>query len=407
MSNRTTRTLWRAALSLIVAVSGTACATGDAPTTEASVPGQTASVSLALKGDTLGDAATMAVRFIDEATGDAVIDDAFALGGGADTTSRNYRLSPGTYTVDAVAKDEASETTLLGGATGVIVAPGDNAIDLLLRNPSEDLGDLKIGFDLDGPQIQFVSATGDALEGSTFGVTAQIAAGDPAALQGVTVQGHVVALGPGFEEQELLTFELSPVASKPGLFAGQAPADCLGPIDVHIDVASDGQLADTTTKTVVCHPSAETFEKAVALGKALVVLEDGTLAPVKALQTPSGFELSPQGIAALNEAIATINIAVLSGDMLIAADLSNVMQPLIFASAGYWWCVGKILLCEAYSAGCVLAAPAVVAGCGTVCAGTLGLGCISCVVAGGAGGIALCQSAYDCWVDAKKNGCVP
>jgi len=79
----------------------------------------------------------------------------------------------------------------------------------------------------------------------------------------------------------------------------------------------------------------------------------------------------------------------------------------LLANKGYWWCVWKIIKCGAYSAGCILAVPACVAACGSVCVGTVGLGCISCVVACTAGGVAICETAYDCWIEAKDAGCLP
>jgi len=81
------------------------------------------------------------------------------------------------------------------------------------------------------------------------------------------------------------------------------------------------------------------------------------------------------------------------------------------AQAAGWWdyckCVAKVLKCELYTAGCIAAAPACVGACAGVCVGTLGLACVACYVACAAGGVALCDTALDCWRDACRSGCVP
>jgi ABC-type dipeptide/oligopeptide/nickel transport system permease subunit len=63
---------------------------------------------------------------------------------------------------------------------------------------------------------------------------------------------------------------------------------------------------------------------------------------------------------------------------------------------GYWGCVCLGLKCELYTAACIAAAPLAFAACAGVCTGTLGLGCIGCVIAGAAGTVAACEAAYDC-----------
>lgn len=74
---------------------------------------------------------------------------------------------------------------------------------------------------------------------------------------------------------------------------------------------------------------------------------------------------------------------------------------------GYCRCVLQILKCETYTAGCIAAAPAVALACGPVCVGTVGLGCVVCIIAGAAGAIALCETAYDCWGRADEKNCFP
>lgn len=74
---------------------------------------------------------------------------------------------------------------------------------------------------------------------------------------------------------------------------------------------------------------------------------------------------------------------------------------------GYCRCVGQVLKCELYTAGCIAAAPACVITCAEVCAGTLGLGCVACITACTAGAVALCETALNCWRTACNKGCVP
>ncbi len=75
--------------------------------------------------------------------------------------------------------------------------------------------------------------------------------------------------------------------------------------------------------------------------------------------------------------------------------------------AGYWRCVGTVLLCEAYTLACLAAAPACYAACAAVCASPGVFLCLSCIVACTGGGLAICQLAFDCWRQASRNGCVP
>lgn len=75
--------------------------------------------------------------------------------------------------------------------------------------------------------------------------------------------------------------------------------------------------------------------------------------------------------------------------------------------AGYWRCVGSVLLCEAYTLACFAAAPACYAACAAICASPGVFLCLSCIVACTGGGLAICQLAFDCWRQASRNGCVP
>ncbi len=75
--------------------------------------------------------------------------------------------------------------------------------------------------------------------------------------------------------------------------------------------------------------------------------------------------------------------------------------------AGYWRCVGSVLLCEAYTLACFAAAPACYAACAAICGSPGVFLCLSCIVACTGGGFAICQLAFDCWRQASRNGCVP
>ncbi len=75
--------------------------------------------------------------------------------------------------------------------------------------------------------------------------------------------------------------------------------------------------------------------------------------------------------------------------------------------AGYWRCVGSVLLCEAYTLACFAAVPACYAACVAICASPGVFLCLSCILACTGGGIAICVLAFDCWRQASRNGCVP
>lgn len=163
------------------------------------------------------------------------------------------------------------------------------------------------------------------------------------------------------------------------------------------------------TPTIELVPeSAYTEEQLIALKEILVLNDNGTLRAIEpSTQIYKALKLSPNEVDNMNLAIDEINESVIFGYFIVQADFGNVAAPILLAARGYWWCVAKVLKCELLSAGCILAAPACVASCTAVCTGTAGLGCVACVTACTAGGIALCDSAYDCWVEADNAGCIP
>lgn len=364
-----------------------------------------ASVHLALSGAELNNAAQMVVSFENE-SGDEVIADSFDLGSGPDVVSRNYRLPPGDYVVEAQALDAAGDVAL-EGSKATTVNPGDNEITVVLRAPGEDLGDLKVDFKVPEVKIDFVGATGDTLEGGVLDVVVQLTPpDDPANPPALGVSVWLVAPDATFTTSPLTQAQLNPNPSNPLRFEGQLDADFLGAAELQVEVIEDGEVADTTVKQIVGHPTPETEELVAALGNELTLNPDGTLQTITGLTTPSGISLTPDGVDSLNGSIDLINQSVLAGEFNVAADFGNVAPALIFASKSYAWCVLKIIQCELYTAGCIAAAPAAAAACGAVCAGTAGIGCVSCIIAATAGGVAICESAYNCWSQAKKERCL-
>ena len=63
----------------------------------------------------------------------------------------------------------------------------------------------------------------------------------------------------------------------------------------------------------------------------------------------------------------------------------------------YGWCVLKTLEAEAFTARCVSTVIASCPACAEVCAGTLGLACLSCISAAGYHTYSVCKDAYDQW----------
>ena len=78
-----------------------------------------------------------------------------------------------------------------------------------------------------------------------------------------------------------------------------------------------------------------------------------------------------------------------------------------FSFHKFWQCFFKVLKCELLTLGCIAAAPAAVLACEAVCAGTLGLGCATCIAYATGGAVALCDSALTCWKEAFEEACVP
>jgi ABC-type branched-subunit amino acid transport system substrate-binding protein len=74
----------------------------------------------------------------------------------------------------------------------------------------------------------------------------------------------------------------------------------------------------------------------------------------------------------------------------------------VVGSRSSWWCVWKATKCTILTAACLAAVPACVATCAAACASTYGLGCISCIIACAGAGVAVCDSAWDCWRDWGK-----
>jgi RHS repeat-associated protein len=73
---------------------------------------------------------------------------------------------------------------------------------------------------------------------------------------------------------------------------------------------------------------------------------------------------------------------------------------------GYWCCVGKVLLCEAALATCVLSVPGGVIACAAACA-TGPWSCVICIVALPGTVAAVCEYAYDKCKDAHDSDCLP
>lgn len=67
------------------------------------------------------------------------------------------------------------------------------------------------------------------------------------------------------------------------------------------------------------------------------------------------------------------------------------------AAERYWWdnicCAGRIAKVSLFVSACIVAIPGLAVACTAVCAGTLGAGCLPCLIAGGAGTVATCDSA--------------
>ncbi len=380
-----------------------------APGYEADVPvadSELGSVSLALTGESVANAGSIEVEITETGESDPTLVDEFAPN--ASEVARNFRIPPGVYDigVKVFAPDGALVAT--GDAPGVTVSPGDNDLAVTLVPTEEDLSDLFVA--LQDPPVKFSSISADGLtdQDGFLGVTAIVQpTGDDALPEGLLITGQISLFdGPNDLESPHGSFVMAPTGDG-ATFSGSLPADWVGRATMEITALVDGQVVDKTTKDVIGIPSDATREIAAAIGSNLTVADDGTLGTIEGLSTDSGFTLADAGLEQLNGAISVINDAVLAGDFIVDADLSNVTGALAFATLGYWQCVLKILKCEVLSAGCIASPGAAVVACAEVCAGTLGLGCVACISAASGGTIALCDAAVKCWQEAKKQRCIP
>ncbi len=76
---------------------------------------------------------------------------------------------------------------------------------------------------------------------------------------------------------------------------------------------------------------------------------------------------------------------------------------------GYWRCVAKVLLCEAYSFACAGSALGSIPACVAACGGPQAMSpaCIGCIIAAPGVVAATCVQAWECWQEASAEGCIP
>jgi hypothetical protein len=388
----------------ITPLMGPGCA-GPADTGPRVIHPQTASVSLALSPEHAELARELELTFKPLDGGEGM-SDTFTVGADPSLLSRNYRLAPGEYEITASGRDENGDVVIEGHQDRVNVQPGNNDIALVLRPTAEDLGDLYVELDSPDVSVGFVAADGDAREGGVFRLQVAVNLNPEAEMpEDLRVEATVFVRGPDGELPLMdVPFNVDP--SNALKFNAEGPADWLGAARVDIRVIQDGGLADRTEKQVNGHPSAETMEMVRAIEEALVSNEDGTLQPVREpIIAGEGLTLEGEGLIALNSAVERFNAQALEAGIVL--DPAFVAVAAYYASLGYWACVLKVLKCELLTAGCIAAAPAAVIACGEVCVGTLGLGCVACVVAAVGATIHICDSALDCWTEARREGCVP
>ncbi len=395
---------FRVAAVALAAVAFTACATGEeAPTVVGDAPAY-GTVHLALSAEHGDLAERVELRFDPVGEGEPIVDE-FALGADASLASRNYRLPPGDYDISAVGFGADGDRVLEGSAPRTNVQPGDNVVALLLSPTGEDLADVYVTLDSPSVAIGYVATDGDAREGGLVRIQVRATVVDdeaPIDLLGVT--GRVFVEGPD-GERPLIDVEFAGDPDEPLRFDAQLPADWLGEARLEVHLLEDGAVADRTSKAINGHPSAETMEMVRAVSEVLVQDDDGTFRPIgEPIVTESGFALEGEGLDALNAALTRMNDAAIEGDF--ALGVGNVPAALVYASFGYWGCVAKVLQCEVLTAACIAAAPAAAAGCAAVCVETAGLGCVACIATATGGVVAVCGSAYDCWVEARRQGCL-
>ncbi len=359
-------------------------------------------VKLQLSAEHAELAARLELTFLNEA-GER-IEDAFETAGDPSLLTRNYRIPPGDYAIEAAGIDADGNTVLEGNVPHTTVEPGNNTIELLLTPTAEDLGDVYVELDSPNVTVGFVAADGDAREGGFARVQVQVDVAEGVDPE-IKIGGSVMAEGPA-GEFEVARLEFVPNPEDGHKFAAETEAIWLGPARLDIKVFEDGALADSTTKMINVHPSAETMELIRALESALAPNADGGFELLEQpIVTENGFALAGEGLVSLNEAIIHMNTEALEAGMTLGAN--QMVNAMIYAALGYWACVAKVLKCELLSLGCAAAVPAAVVACGEICVGTIGLGCVACVVAAIGGTVDICDSALDCWKEAKKEGCIP
>ena len=136
---------------------------------------------------------------------------------------------------------------------------------------------------------------------------------------------------------------------------------------------------------------ADTRQATAAERALLGRLEGGCQVPVGALAT-------------VTNGVLTLRAVVSSLDFAAFVEYASGSQS---QYAGYWRCVGTVLLCEAYTLACFAAVPACYVACVGICGSPGVLLCLSCILACSGGGLAICQLAFNCWQQASRNGCVP
>ena len=334
-------------------------------------------VSLAMTGDLAG-AASYEITFTAEGDDAPTLTDTYQDNGSGG--ARNYRLDPGTYAVSVVVMDDAGEVILQGSAT-VDVAAGDNFVEVLLTDPAEDLSDLKISFTVPAYEIGTVSGDASAPEGGVANYTL-----------------NVVPTGQGQEGGDLAVFATlsftdnneEEIAFQDVVFEGSAdattwtaavPVDFPGPATVTFELYENGNLADSTSKTVVGQPSEATNGILAQIEAQLV--QGATDGQLKHLQGPiqhDAIEVTEAGIEYANMAIDTLNDTYADAGLSITPELALSLAPTVFyASFISWGCAWKLAKCVAAIAKC--------AACIAACVETAGLACLVCLATS-------CPSAY-------------
>ncbi len=331
-------------------------------------------VSLALSGD-LGGAASFEIAFTPEDSDMPTLTDTYqSNGSGGD---RNYRLQPGTYQIDVVVMDEVGDAILQGSATAD-VAEGDNFIDVLLTDASEDLSDLKVSFTVPAYEIGTVSGDAAAPENGVANYTVHIA---PTG-QGGDLAVFATLSFTDMNEQEVAFQDVVFVGSDDGATWNAAvPVDFPGPATVTFELYEDGSLADTTSKTVVGQPSDATNGILAQIEAQLASnVVDGQLSHLVGPIQHDATEVTEQGIEYANMAIDTINDTYADAGMSISPELALALAPTVFyASFISWGCAWKLAKCVAAIAKC--------AACIAACVQTAGLACLVCLASS-------CPSAY-------------